>query len=616
MENAKKYVNKIMHDQKIYSKLGLIAPQYNHEWKKRNILIGENGSGKSRILQLIKENTQNYDCNVIYMDFANTNENLKCTEEITLAENLFFGRPIENKSIFEAFLATINNQILDIFQELTNLLAINTTYIRETAKEIIEKLKPSISSILHREIIIQKGTLMLYKKEYKKSLIEEWPLMSPGEKTILLIIVSVLIAALSDKPCILLIDELENHLHPEAQVKLYKLIKEGMDAATNDHCICIASHSLFLLPLFDIQEVVYMDNGMIQPIDGVLYQKIYDKLTGEGKTNKESLTDFLYSMSAWQYAEYLAQCFVAPIVVDRPSAEDEQALKFINAVKDIYEKKTCIDVLDFGAGSARIGKCIDLMLQDDKEKTSKLTKKLKYHIYDIMDISDEFKEKQNTDWRGIGFQSKEEIKKAGISFDIILLFNVLHEISVNEWERELNFLLNILAEDGMILFSERKVLSIGEKPYGKSGYLVLGKEELTKLFPDMEAKEIKLPERMREVTICYALKANSTKQLITDKNITNTLKELKDNTWTTIRAKQQDGIGRPQRAREYAFYCKQYVNAKEALEILQTSSISYTFADIMQSSLPRNKKRKMIQNLSTQDTDEGRKARAFLENNP
>ncbi len=571
MGQAVDIVNDIMKNENNYEEFGLTVPERIREWEQFNLLVGENGSGKSRMLQMIKHNAQEK-CIVFYLDFADyehstyrLEESLSDTEKNPLAGKLASGTEIE-KEIFLDFLAHLKTQILSIFNVLPCMQNNDLVYTRDKARDILNKLNPSVQNILHREIIIEEDNIYLCKGHRKETVESEWEFLSPGEQNILFAILAVFFIRLENKPCILLIDELESHLHPDAQVKLYELLKQVLEDCNIDHCTCIASHSIFLLPLFDIQELVYMNNSQMQKINGGLYQQIYDNLTGEGPKKKGSLSEFLFSVSAWQYAEYLAECFLDPTTVDIAQSNDEQALQFVKILEGLYDQNKIINVLDFGSGSGRIGRCIELMLKNN-EDISKLTSKLKYNVYDLNKIS--FDWAKNIAWADRPFVSKDDIITSGKKFDIIILYNVLHEIGVDEWVKELKFIFDLLSKDGLLLFGEREVLSVGEKPYGKSGYLVLGKDELGELFPNSDIHEVILPEKMRTATICFAVKKPSAKAGYPKKeNVKNALFSLQRNTKSKIRDRDKNGLGERAQSRKCAFYFQQYVNVEEAIEIL------------------------------------------------
>lgn len=667
MGQAINIVEKIMGDKNNYVQYGLRFQQYKRKWEPFNMLVGENGSGKSRVLQMIKDNSKE-ECAVIHLDFAknmqvsgNTNESISDTEETAGAEevtdteekeliDMLVFRDIDRHEMFLDFLKYLDNQILPVFNELLHMNKNENRHIRKRVGAILNDLRPYIKDILHREIKEKADGIYLCKNGREVTIESEWKLLSPGERSILTVIFAVLFIKLFKEPCILLIDEMETHLHPEAQTKLYRLVRQALEDSGEDHCTCIASHSIFLLPLFQIHELAHMNHGRIEKINGGLYQQIYDNLTGEGERKEESLTDFLYSMSAWQYADYLAQCFLVPSTVDEARDNDEQALKFSEVLKGMYQRKKTIEVLDFGGGTARIGRCMELMAEGSSD-TAEMLRRLKYHIYDKYCISDKFQ--KNMSWRGGAYRSKEELNDSRIKFDVILLYNVLHEVSVDEWASELRFMLELLDYNGILLFGEREILSVGEKPYGKSGYLVLGKEELSMLFPKSRIKEILLPEKQKTVTTCYTITKPETRSGYPDiEKVKSALCTLKKSTRDKIRNREKNGLGKRGNSRKYAFYCQQYVNVEEAIEIVEEEAIqiaeeeqrelekrkkgyagglaeqiiatrqlamgtakennNMTLADIIQSNLPQTKKREKIKELARMETEEGKKARKYL----
>ena len=608
---ARDIVKKIMKNEENYLPLGLKMSN-NNEWQEYNLLIGKNGSGKSRIIKMIKENATKENCVVIHMDFSESMYQEEKKEEIDLARMLIFGKEQDNDA-FDKFLIHMNSQVLKIFEQLFDMCKYNELFKKE-AEDILRQLDISIKEILDRSIVIDEEGIALQKANVKKNIQEEWHIMSPGEKVILTIIMAVLIIGTVKRPCILLIDEPENHLHPAAQIKMLKLLKKGLE--NMDHCTCIASHSIIYLPLFEIKQIAYMNNGERQKINGTLYQQIYDKLVGQSANDDASLAGFLQSVATWEYAEYLAECFQEPQNIEKATANDEQALKLRKVLLEQYEKSQVINVLDFGAGSARIGRCLELrLLEENDEKLKEVVSRMKYHIYDKYKISEEFEE--NKEWRGHAFSSEQELLDAKDSFDIILLFNVLHEISVEKWEEELNFIFRLLKFSGKLIFAEREILSMGEKPYGKSGYLVLGESELSKLFQGFKMRRIDLPEKVQEVTICYVIERDGlSNPLVNRDDVLNALKSLVQNSKNKIRDMLQNGTGRTLKARQYAFYCQQYVNAQMALEILNMNKKNQTsyerLVDIINSDLSRAERKDMLLKLSAIDNEEGQKCRDYL----
>lgn len=619
MAVACEVVNEIVKNEDYNQKLGLKVSNISlrREWTKYNFLIGENGAGKSRFLKMIKDNAPE-DCLVIHMDFSALDfQEESDPHEYVLVNEIIFGSE-SKQDYLRDFVKVINGQMLSFFEEIEVL--VGRTATKQKAVNIISELNPNLKNIMNREITVnQENKICLKKGENEKRIVDEWKMLSPGERNILIIVIAELIIAMLGKPCILLIDELETHLHPSAQIEALQLIQKGLKE--RDHCTCIASHSIFLLPYFSIREVVYLNNGAIQKVNGKLYQQIYNNLVGIDEN--ESLSEFLKSVADWQYAEYLAECFVEPLVVDKARSDDPQACQLKKVLESFYRDRDMINILDFGAGSGRIAECIDLMLLDKNNETLKaLCEKMQYHIYDKYKISPKFDVNQG--WRGKAYTSKEKIKNDMGSFDILVLFNVLHEIEINEWKAELNFMLELLKDDGVLLFGERRILSLGEKPYGNSGYLVLGDEELEKLFPDFERERIELSDAVDQVTICYAIKKKRGKT-VTVQNVRNAVAALEKNSKSKIKEIKKKILdnGEPRKkgetidARGYAFYCQQYVNAQEALELLkkmvhENTDETKTLADIRMLGLPWSCEKKLIEELAKRDTVEGRKAKKFI----
>ncbi|RHO80812.1 hypothetical protein DW049_20245 [Ruminococcus sp. AF41-9] len=64
--------------------------------------------------------------------------------------------------------------------------------------------------------------------------------------------------------------------------------------------------------------------------------------------------------------------------------------------------------------------------------------------------------------------------------------NVLHEIGTKLWVSLFRQIKDCLRSDGVLIFAEAKVLSIGEQPYCENGYIVLGEKQIRILFKKNE----------------------------------------------------------------------------------------------------------------------------------
>ncbi len=96
MNQAISIVEEIMKNEDNYDEYGLAFPEKIRSWKAFNMLVGENGAGKSRVLRLIKQRASEK-CIVFHLDFANFRRNnqgadkfLETDSKDDLIEKIFF----------------------------------------------------------------------------------------------------------------------------------------------------------------------------------------------------------------------------------------------------------------------------------------------------------------------------------------------------------------------------------------------------------------------------------------------------------------------------------------------------------------------------------------------
>ena len=411
---------------------------------------------------------------------------------------------------------------------------------------------------------------------------------------------------------LILIDEIESHLHPAVLLQVFEMIRDLLDDTNS--CVFIATHSIFLLPFFEFNGILYMENGKLTKLNGKIYPTIIDNLL-YGTDEKGALVEFFASYDEWAYAQYLSECFLPPTTVGTVNTKDIQYLKFCDIVQDVSTKERKLQILDYGAGEGRIGQCIEL---DSRKEV--FQSKISYSIYDKYVKPTKFDSGKGI--YGYIFKNEKELEKNKGSMDIVLLYNVLHEISIEDWTTELNRAISMLAPNGRLIFSERKTLSAGEKPYGKSGYLLLGENETKILFGDMEVTKVILEKTIKDVTICFAIR-NSSHATITEEKVKLALEALKDRVRVVIDKNLEGNEDNKLKAREYAFYCQQYFNVDNALKLLEKNCKEEhvrEYKDLMyilnDERLSNHEKRMQIEKRSLLDDAEGKKCRKYLKDNP
>lgn len=151
----------------------------------------------------------------------------------------------------------------------------------------------------------------------------------------------------SEREKIIILDEPECHLHPKA---LISFINQLRNTIGNHVTYWIATHSLFMLPEFEFENIVCIKDSVIQQRSSTTYEKLLSDMPG-GKDGK--IKTFLTSLTYWQYVEFITKCFTSPEVIETVNSEDEQVKLFIQHLQNNMNQP--YRVLDCGGGSADWG---------------------------------------------------------------------------------------------------------------------------------------------------------------------------------------------------------------------------------------------------------------------
>lgn len=372
--------------------------------------------------------------------------------------------------------------------------------------------------------------------------------LSEGEKTLFAYILILHLNQLSryskTKDSIIIIDEPETHLHPEAQIKLI----EGLSEILKDKGqLIIATHSIPIISMCNSDNIFLVKNSEIFTPNSKIPLKALEDLIGLGSIEKY-LAGLFHSVSQWAYNSFLIDCFSPPDVIETSLKDDPQYLQFFTAIKDKKELK----MLDYGAGKGRLEKIFDnrnnigLFSQIDAyDIDSKMTPYLS-QIKSITNV----------------YNKTSEIKD---TYDIILMSNVLHEIPPPDWIKCYNSILKLLDEDGILIMLEDLELRKGECPH-EFGYLVLNENEMCTFFGYNQNPLIIDPpsDGYKGRLLCAMFNAKELKQanLSKLKDTLNLLKKRSFEKSVELRETKEfykDG-------RTYAFYAQQFINAEYTLQ--------------------------------------------------
>jgi len=544
-------------DKEIFDDFG-IENFENIKLKQFNVIIGENGAGKTRLLNGIKENfIGKKGITTIYAYFPDMNaryisDDTNVEYDIPLYDLIFDAMDIE----FTEFVKYIELHSFDFLKDILNdLLRYKRFKNRNKTKrcrqtlEIQEDLNGFMEVLLNRQLIFDNEIMVesiidFKREEFKESLIK----MSPGELALFylsLLLILVKHKKSKDSKIVLLLDEPELHLHPKALINFCEKLKEFL----NFELCCIATHSIFVIPKINFDEIIYVEHSKVQPPSSRLIENIYNSIVGD---NIE-ISDFIASRDVWQYYKFIVECFSLPSVVSKVDTSDEQFLKFIEYIKQARKKNNQVTILDFGAGSGRLGKTIE-----NYEKTNDAKLNIVYDYYDkYQSVPDDLNCKS--------YQNINDIIEIEKKYNCVVLMNVLHEIDTSEWISTFKIIHNLLEDDGYLLIFEVISLIQGEQPYGDSGYILLRESQINILFNNYDISNIKLKDvdktNMFLIPKSVLLEAN-------DKSILHAVSSLKDDILRELKLSNPKRVkyahtGRKVqgiKAREYGFLVQQFVN--------------------------------------------------------
>lgn len=374
-------------------------------------------------------------------------------------------------------------------------------------------------------------------------------LLSPGQKTLFAYALLLFFLDINSKTnlgeSIIIIDEPEKHLHPEAQIILIDALRK---IVSKNGQLWIATHSIHILSILDSNEIFLVkDDGIVAP-SRLTPGKSINELIGL-EEYRLKFASFINSISDWAYANFMVQCFKEPNVVFSNNKNDPQFKIFKSFV---LERKT-IQLLDFGAGKGRIGSTIN----EDAEVKERIE-------YSAFEPNEELVPylKQIDNIKGI-FTKVEEVPRE--KFDCVLLCNVLHEISPRDWVDCLLNIKEILNESGSLLIIEDKFLPQGERA-NEFGYLILGSEE-TNVLLGAEGIELKLNEVEFKDRICFTVHKKEQINPTRD-NVLDALRLLEKNSFERIKKLKEIKNPDLSTGRLYANISQLYINSRLAVDIL------------------------------------------------
>lgn len=546
------------------------------KFSRKNIILGENGSGKTRFLKTVEQIYRNRnDSKIILLTFyfpdieprildygSRDDASQSSLDAATYIYDLLQG----DKQINSVdFLETVSraNDCLTFANNYFTRFEMQTPIQKQKAQQALDKLNSVLKTFLNREFIKRENKIFVQKhsgnEEARICSLEEAfkpEEISPGELMLFYLALFVsFVETVSDKKIVIIMDEPEQHIHLQKQLLVIKQLLES-EKITD---MWIASHSILLLPLFDFESIVLLDNSRIVKRNSHLYESAFQSLVG---LENHNIFEFVTYINYWKYYRFISECFTSSKVIPFSKASDEQFKKTLRRIRDRRSTRP-LNILDYGAGKCRLWEC----MKEEFEGTGNLAKLVDYFAYEPKPDGDFVPDKR------IHFITDlKKLEKLAMKFDVVILMNVLHEISIFEWRQTFDCIFNCLAQDGVLLLLEVEQLVQGEQPCVDNGYLVLGDEQVRILFPNGEVGKSILGEG--EKSNIWTIERGSLYGL-TDRDVLMCISNLRDSTEGLLKKAFEKKLGsttnnkmNEAEMRGYAFISQQYINAMFAAKEL------------------------------------------------
>lgn len=373
-------------------------------------------------------------------------------------------------------------------------------------------------------------------------------------------------SSLSD--AIVIIDEPENHLHPDACIRALTALRDKILGPNGQ--IWLGTHSVQLIAFAGMDSIWMVDKGRIE-YAGNKVDTVIDRLLG-GSDGRNRLRAFLADADDLGFYKFAAECLTGPDVVDSKTGDPQEA-QFVDGVRDRSEEREPLHVFDYGAGKGRLAAALLGMAEDGAGSSRPVN--VHYYAYNGPHASDTETSECRArvrDLVGSGRMSAEYVDdlrtyclSAAQKMDRVVLCNVLHEIPVEGWLSTFQEIARILKPDGSVLIMEDQNMGLGELPTAH-GFIVLDLIEIAELFNTTPQEVRKLPSarngRLTQVAVPYKVLGS-----ITAKQIGLTLQLVQERAHKKVVELRGQKDPSFQAGRLHAYFSMLYVNATLALNV-------------------------------------------------
>lgn len=485
-----------------------------------NVLVGPSGCGKSQLLLLI-HNTFNSIGTKLLQDlgYRTLFRREAASFQITgpkavyhISPTRVLGKDIEERRA-GAYTFTQLKQRPNIaeryrkFRLLLSRLAFEAELdgqaeVRESRAWILKRLQSAFAELfpgrsLYVSVNTEREEVTVHVKQVGmdfmrpddpswRDLLVPFGTLSDGEVNVLFLLYEVLSHSSGSTPTLILIDELENHLHPELQSSFTRVLYESIPP----HVMVLATtHSPQILGAAPADSRILMVHSTARDERGRLFpnqlltvdsrvpvsRMLFDMYGAGSAALAASLLSETQRISTAEVVPYAYQCLFEPSAKSATRPSDPQRAWLSGYMHALSQEKE-LHILDIGAGSGReVGslrqdlasdpmRAVVFDLVEPNRERQKLLREMSAsaHMVSIRAIYDSI-----------------DCVPDDASYDMIFAHNVIHELPTRDFLTLLSHYCR-QSQDSMLSILEQAVL-----PTGETGYFLFHLQAMVRLLKEI-----------------------------------------------------------------------------------------------------------------------------------
>lgn len=523
------------------------------------ILTGANGSGKTRLLNMIRRHIVTLEYNdklkLTFIDGDGQEREYSEAALLQAANYSHYDAVLQLSKKFSPYVIGKAKKLLaECNYEETALNAL--LVIEDMAYGYSEEFKDGRKFQEFCRFVSETFDLKIEKADtgiHLSGLNAEEAKLSPGQQYLLRIAVACFFNE-NKGNLLIILDEPELHLHPKAMIHMLEQMRDHF----KDTQFWISTHSVelisYVVSAVDSSTVIQLDRGQVSLLRSNSGQ-IIESLLGV-------LDDNLYLQQFYnlpdQYARirFAVECLGEADTKRGRSNDPQQEL-----ITPMLDGNSVI--VDYGAGQGRL---LEQLAMDAKEKILQI----EYFAYNLPDSEDEARCKEIMNENSIAedhyFNDTLQLRtKLAQRASHVFMVNVLHEIPPKEWQAIFGTIYGLLRENGKLCIIERETLTVGEAPYNQ-GFLMITENAAGELF---EHYTLDRPETNKHI-VGYVIEKEELKNISLE-DVWKAVEKIREDSFEQIKIIKAEGRieklkDRYQRGIDLAFWTNQYVNAALILE--------------------------------------------------